>query len=35
VAWVELPEIEGCALVLVISDEENAQRRVMLEELMS
>jgi len=33
-SWVELPEIDGCALVSVISDEEHAQRRAMLEELL-
>ncbi|MGH8047885.1 MAG: DUF1802 family protein [Chthoniobacterales bacterium] len=33
-SWVELPEIEGCALVSVISDEEHERRRALLEELL-
>lgn len=34
-SWVELPEIEGCALVSVISDEEHERRRAQLERLLS
>lgn len=33
-SWIELPEIEGCALVSVISDEENQRRRKILEEIL-
>jgi hypothetical protein len=33
-SWVELPEIEDCALVSVISDEEHERRRTLLEELL-
>ena len=33
-SWVELPEMAGCALVSVISDEEHAQRRSLLEKLL-
>jgi hypothetical protein len=34
-SWVELPAIEDCALVSVISDEEHERRRVLLERLLS
>jgi hypothetical protein len=33
-SWVELPEAEDHALVSVISDEEHARRRALLEELL-
>jgi hypothetical protein len=34
-SWVELPEIDGCALVSVISDEEHERRSALLEKLLS
>lgn len=34
-SWVELPEIEGCALVSVISDEEHARRLAELDALLA
>jgi len=33
-SWVELPEIDGCAFVSVISDEEHARRRNELEKIL-
>jgi hypothetical protein len=33
-SWVELPEIEGSALVSVLSDEEHARRKSLLAELL-
>lgn len=33
-SWLELPELEGVALVSVISDEEHARRRAVLERLL-
>lgn len=33
-SWVDLPEIEGSALVSVITDEEHAQRKKLLQELL-
>jgi len=33
-SWVELPEIDGCAFVSVISDEEHARRRNELERIL-
>lgn len=34
-SWVDLPEIEGCALVSVISDEEHARRIAALDALLA
>jgi hypothetical protein len=34
-SWVELPEPEGCALVSVLSDEEHARRRALLEKILA
>lgn len=33
-SWVELPELEGVALVSVLSDEEHQRRRKLLDELL-
>lgn len=33
-SWVELPEIEGSALVSVLSDEENERRKKLIESLL-
>lgn len=33
-SWLELPPLDNCALVSVISDEEHARRRQILEELL-
>lgn len=30
-SWVELPEVEGCALVSVLSDEEHQRRRTLFD----
>jgi hypothetical protein len=34
-SWVELPDLDDCALVSVISDEEHASRRAALESLLA
>ncbi|MDD5200294.1 MAG: DUF1802 family protein [Terrimicrobiaceae bacterium] len=34
-SWVEMPAFDGSALVSVISDEEHARRRAMIEELLA
>lgn len=33
-SWVEVPDFDGCALVSVLSDEEHARRREVLERLL-
>lgn len=34
-SWLELPEFEGAAMVSVISDEEHARRRALLDKLLA
>lgn len=33
-SWVEIPEVEGCALVSVLSDEEHVRRRALFDEFL-
>lgn len=33
-SWVELPELDSCALVSVISDEEHSRRRLLLQKVL-
>jgi len=33
-SWVELPELDACALVSVLSDEEHARRRLLLQKVV-